>query len=95
MTFGSVGTSLVLVSFFSVQFDEKRLKKLKRDSCFPFEGSVAAEGSVDLRTTQSDDDDDDDDDAMSGEEEKKEEEVRIFLCAHRRTRGREEERNRD
>ena len=60
MTFGSVGTSLVLVSFFSVQFDEKRLKKLKRDSCFPFEGSVAAEGSVDLRTTQSDDDDDDD-----------------------------------
>lgn len=93
MTFGSVGTSLVLVSFFSVQFDEKRLKKLKRDSCFPFEGSVAAEGSVDLRTTQSDDDDDDD--AMSGEEEKKEEEVRIFLCAHRRTRGREEERNRD
>ena len=42
-------------------------------------------------TTQSDDDDD----AMSGEEEKKEEEVRLLFYAHRRTRGRGDERNRD
>ena len=91
MAFGSAVWFWFL--FFSVQFDEKRLKKLKRDSCFPFE-APAAEGSIDFRTTQSDDDDDDDD-AMSGEEEKKEEEVRVLFYAHRRTRGRGDERNRD
>lgn len=90
MAFGSAVWFWFL--FFSVQFDEKRLKKLKRDSCFPFE-APAAEGSIDFRTTQSDDDDDDD--AMSGEEEKKEEEVRVLFYAHRRTRGRGDERNRD